>query len=79
MQLFLIVVASPLVEHEHGLALGLSLLLLIGEFLLVNLDVIFTGQITQSLGITELLMLHDEIDSTAALATSKALANALSA
>ena len=43
MQLFLEVVTRPLVEHEHGLALGLSLFLLIGEFLLLDLDVVFTG------------------------------------
>ena len=79
MQLPLEIGASPLVEHEHRLALGLRLFLLVGELLLMDFDVVFFSQVTQRLGVAELLMLHDEIYRATALATSKALANALGA
>ena len=78
-ELALKITASPLVEHEHRLALGLGLFFLIGEFFFLDFDVVFAGQVPQSLGIAELLVFHDEIDRTAALAAGKALADALSA
>ena len=76
-QLLLEIVTCPFVEHEHGFALTLCLLFLVGEFLFLDLDVIFAGQIAQSFGIAELLVLHDEIDRTATLAASKAFADTL--
>ena len=45
----------------------------------MDFNVVFFSQVTQRLGIAELLMLHDEIYRATALATSKALANALGA
>lgn len=77
MQLLLKVITCPLIEHEHRFTLCLSLFLLVGEFFLLDFYVILTSQITQRLGVTELLMLHDEVDGAAAFATSKAFADAL--
>ena len=66
-----------LVDEQHRLPLGLCFPLLVGELFFVNLDIEFPGQVSQGLRIGELLVLHDEVNSTTALATSKALAYAL--
>ena len=77
MQLLFEVSARPLVDHEHCFALGLRLFFLIGEFLFLYVDMVFSGQVSQGLRVTQLLVLHDEVDGTAAFTTSKTFADAL--
>ena len=76
MQLFLKIITSPLVKHEHGFALGLLLFFLVGQFLLMDLDMVFTSKVAQRLGIAQLLVFHDEIDRASSFSTGKALADA---
>ena len=71
------VVARPFVYDEHTFALALRLLLLGCEFLLFNLDVVFLGKPSQSLGIGELLVLHQEMNHVSAFSTRETLAHAL--
>ena len=66
----------PFVDDEHRLALRLLLFLLIGQFALVYLDMIFLGEPAQRLRVGELLMLHDERHGVAALATAEAVTGA---
>ena len=68
---------GKLVDHELAFALALSGSLLVGEFTLLDVDVVFLGEVAQGLGIGKLLVLHDEIDRAAPLAAREALANAL--
>ena len=69
------VLARPLVDDEHRLALRLLTLLVVRQFALLNLDVVFLRQPAQGLGIGNLLVLHQEVDGIATLATGKAFAN----
>ena len=66
----------PFVDDEHRFALRLFLLLLVGQFSLMDLDMIFLGKPAQGLGIGELLVLHDEGHGIAALAAAEAVTGA---
>jgi len=70
------ILARPLIDDKHRLALALLFLLLIGKLTLLDLDVILVGQPPQRLGIGHLLVLHDEIDGVSALATTKTMTGA---
>ena len=64
----------PIIDDQHRLAVVLLLSLLVGQFLLLNLDVILPCQPAQGLGIGDLLVLYQEVDGRATLAAGKALA-----
>ena len=68
---------SPLVDDEHRLTVALLLLLLVGEFLLLYLDIVFLCQPAQGLRIGNLLVLHQEVNGRATLATGETLADLL--
>ena len=68
------VVGGPLVDHEHGLTVGLLFLLLVGQLALLYLYAVLLGQPAQRLGVRYLLVLHQDVDGLAALAARKALA-----
>ncbi len=70
------VVGGPLVDDEHGLALGVLLLLLVGELALLYLYVVAVGQPAQGVGVGQLLVLHDEADAVAAFSAYEAVARA---
>ena len=76
-KLVLKILRGKLVEHKHALTLGLGCFFLAREFLLMYLDVVFLGKITQSLGIRHLLMLHDKSHRATSLATPEAVAKLL--
>ena len=59
------VVHGPLVEDE------------LSQFLLLNLNIVFLRQPAQRLGIGDLLVLHQEVDGRATLATRKTLTDLL--
>ena len=67
------VVARPLVDHEHRLALTLLTLLIVAELAFLYLDVVFLRQPAQRLRIGYLLVLHQEVHGIATLATREAL------
>ena len=67
---------SEIIGRHHPLAVVHLASLIVGDVVLLNLDVIFVGQPPQSLPVGELLMLHDEVDRTATLAAAETLANA---
>ena len=71
------IVASPLVEHEHALAIVCRLLFLGCEFAFLYFNIIFLGEPAQSVRIGHLLVFHYEVDGVASLAAGKAMANAL--
>ena len=71
------IVHRPVVDDEHRLTVALFLLLLLGEFLFLDLNIIFLRQPAQGLGIGDLFVLHQEVDGRTTLATSKALADLL--
>ena len=71
---FVKVLTGPLVDHEHRLAVTLFALLVVRQFTFLYLDIVFLGQPAQRFGIGNLLVLHQEVDGIAALATGKALA-----
>ena len=68
------VVACPFVDGKHTFAFALTLSLFVGEFLLLNLDAVFLGKELKRLVVVKLLLLHDEVDSVASLATAETLA-----
>ena len=72
------ILACPLVDYEHGLAFALLLFLLVGEFTLFDLNMVFVSEPTQSLRICHLLMFHDKIDRRSTLATAETVARATS-
>ena len=72
------ILACPLVDYEHGLAFALLLFLLVGEFALFDLYMVFVSEPTQGLGIGHLLMFHDKIDRRPTLAAAKTVARATS-
>ena len=71
------IVHGPLVDYKHRLAFALLLSLLVGELLLHHLDVVFLGQPVQSLGVGDLLVLHEETDGCAAFPAHKAVTDVL--
>ena len=71
------VVHGPLVEDEHRLTVALFFLLLVSQFLLLNLNIVFLRQPAQRLRIGNLLVLHQEVDGRATLATRKTLTDLL--
>ena len=62
---------------EQGIALVVALLLLVGQFLFDDSDIVFLCKPAQRLGIGVVLVLHQETYSIAALAATKALVDAL--
>ena len=68
---------SPFVDDEHALAVVADAFLFVAEFAFLDLDVVFLCQITKSIVIGELLMLHDEMDGSAAFTACKAFADVL--
>ena len=54
------VLLGKLADMEQGVALVLAFLLLLGQLLLLHLDVVFIGQPSQCLGIGVVFMLHQE-------------------
>ena len=62
------------VHDEHRFPLALLALLLVAQFALLNLDMVFVGQPAQRLGIGHLLVFHDEVHGRATLATAEAVA-----
>ena len=77
LQHLLEVLQGPLVHCQHRLTVALMLFLLVGQFPLLDLDIILLRQPAQGLGIGYLLVLHQEVDGRTALTTSKALADLL--
>ena len=71
------VFGRPLVGQEEGVALRGLATLLVGQFAVVDLDMVAVGQPAQGLGIGLLLMLHDEVDGIARLATGEAFIDSL--
>ena len=67
----------PGVEDKHALAVALGAQLVVREFPFADFDVILLGQVAEGVGIAQLLVLHDEVDGRAALATGEALAEVL--
>lgn len=68
---------GEIIHRQHALAGSLGTLLLGSELALLDLDIILARQPSQSLDITELFQLHQEIDGTAALAATETLAHTL--
>ena len=67
---------SPLVDEEHRLTVALFLLLLGGQLLLVNLDVVLPCQPAQCVGVGQILQLHEEVHRVAAFSAGEAVADA---
>ena len=63
-------------DMKESVALVLAFLLFLGLFLFLNLNVVFLSQPTQSLGISVVLMLHEEFHHIAGLAATEAFENA---
>ena len=57
---------------EESVAFGLTFLLLLGHALFLNRDVVFVGKIAQGFGVGVMLVIHDEANGIARLATSEA-------
>ena len=68
-------VCRPTVHNQHTLSFALLPSFLVGEFALPNLDVIFSRQPPQCLGISHLFVLHDEAHGRASLAAAEAMAH----
>ncbi len=71
------ILLRPLVHHKHTLAVCSLLLFLSRQLALLYLDVVFVGKPSESVGIGDLLVLHEEVDGIATLATGKAMTDAL--
>ena len=69
------ILTSPFVDYKHRFALALFAFFIVSELTFLNLDIVLLCQPTQGLGIGNLLMLHQEVDGIATLATGKAFAN----
>ena len=67
------VLLCPAIDDQHTFAVAFPLLLLVGQFPFLYLDVIFLGQITQGIEIVQLFMLHNEVNGRTTFATGKAL------
>ena len=67
----------PFVHDKHRLAVALLLSFLVGQFLFLYLDIIFLRQPAQSLGIGDLLVLHQEVNGRTTLSTGKTLTDLL--
>ena len=78
MQHVLEIACGPLVHDEHTLAQALFLLFFIGQLALFYLYMILAGQPPQRLGISHLLVLHDETYRISALSAPKTMARATS-
>ena len=68
------ITGRPLVHNEHRLAIVLCLALLVRQFALLNLNMVFIGKPTQRLWIGHLLVFHDEVHGVATLAASETAA-----
>ena len=68
------ILARPLVDHKHRLALALLTLLIVAQFAFLNLYIVFLRQPAQGLRIGYLLVLHQEVHGIATLATRETLA-----
>ena len=69
------IVLRPLIDNEHRLTVALFLTLLVSQFLLLNLDIVFLRQPAQGLRIGDLLVFHQEVDGCTTLTTGEALAD----
>ena len=72
------ILRCPVIRNEHSLSLRLLLTLLIRKLFFLNLNAIAIGKPTESLGICELFVLHQEAHGVATLTTGKAMAGATS-
>ena len=77
LQYLLEVFHRPLIDDKHRFAVALFLLLLVSQFLLLDLNIVFLCQPAKRLGVGNLFVLHEEVDGCSALATGKALADLL--
>ena len=69
------ILTGPLVHDEHRLTLRLLAFLVVRQFALLNLDIVFLRQPAQGLRVGDLLVFHQEVDGVATFATGKALAD----
>ena len=60
---------------EETVALGLFFFLLIGHFLLFDLNMVFVGKPTECFGVGIMLVVHEESNSVARFATAEAFVN----
>ena len=67
----------PLGHRHHALPFGALLDLLLGQFLLLDIDVVFLGEEFQRLVVREVFQLHDKVDRVTTLAATEALVNIL--
>ncbi len=63
-----------IIDSKHVVASRLPTLLFGSHLTLLNLDIVFSGKITQSLTVAQMLQLHKEIDGTTPFPTAEALA-----
>ena len=68
----MVVVTCKLIDDKGTFTVVLCLTFLVAQFTLLHLDAIFLGQVFQCFRIGNLLVLHDEMDRVATLATGKA-------
>ena len=61
------------IHHQHTLALGLLLFLLIAQLTLMHLYMIFLRKVFQRLHISHVLVLHHKVHRTSCLATPETL------
>jgi len=71
-QYFHKIIAGILVEDEHALPVALCLLLLVGELLFDDFDIVFARNVFQCLVIGKLLMFHHEVDGRSPFTADKA-------
>ena len=71
------VILGELVHDEHTLPCVLHLPFLSAQLLLRHLDVVFLGKPTERFAVVQLLVLHNEMNCAATLATGEALAQPL--
>ena len=70
----MVILCCPLIDNEQRLTLRSLLTLRIAQLALLYLYVITLGKPAQGLRICHLLMLHDETDGAASLATRETVA-----
>ena len=65
----------PFVDDQHRLTVTLFLLLLVSQLALLDLNIILLCQPAQGFRVSNLLVLHQEVDSRTTFPTGKALTN----
>ena len=79
LHIFLEMLESKVVDIEERLTLRHSLPLGVGHLMLLNLNIVFAGEVAQRVPVGELLMLHDKIDGASPLSAAETLADTLGA